>query len=353
MAAERNALFYVGLGLAGVSLIAAVVAGKILADQARDLEVRSAEFDQRASKMERTISDAEADAERYRDEIASARALKERSLRKAEEQAELLERARSERLSAEEARAVAEQLEKEALEAAAEARRQAAEERRRRGEEWDRLLQALRLTAPTTRTGWTIGVQLDGKLPDFDPKTLTYGRQGREVLSRIAGIMLGVTGYRAAIEQGDTPWEAEAVKRYFIEAGVPPEVISRTVSNKSVMRLRIVDTILNDPVPLPPEPELPEAPAAVLRKPPEQADATTRSGDGDYQIQVGATRNSRDADRLAEDLREQDFAVFLDDQSRPGWIRILVGPVEDREAARNVESDLRKAGYETWVQRRN
>lgn len=66
-----------------------------------------------------------------------------------------------------------------------------------------------------------------------------------------------------------------------------------------------------------------------------------------YRVQVGAFRNRTYAERLLNELLEQDYPAFIDD-SGP-FIRVHVGGYDDLNDAVEMESRLKRAGYPTVI----
>ncbi len=66
-----------------------------------------------------------------------------------------------------------------------------------------------------------------------------------------------------------------------------------------------------------------------------------------YQVQVGAFRNRMYAERLRNELLEQDFPAFVDDSGQ--FLRVLVGDYDNLEDAVNMEQRLKMEGYQTVV----
>ncbi|MEG0793278.1 MAG: N-acetylmuramoyl-L-alanine amidase [Lachnospiraceae bacterium] len=78
----------------------------------------------------------------------------------------------------------------------------------------------------------------------------------------------------------------------------------------------------------------------------------TLSSEGDiaphnYSVQVGAYRNKTYAQKLLDELLEQDYPAFL--ESSNGYYRVQVGSYPVLEAAVEMEQRLKKAGYPTIV----
>lgn len=68
-----------------------------------------------------------------------------------------------------------------------------------------------------------------------------------------------------------------------------------------------------------------------------------------YRVQVGAFRNRRYAERLLNELLEQDFPAFIDD-SGP-YLRVQVGGYNNLNEAAELERRLKRAGYPTVIVR--
>ena len=148
--------------------------------------------------------------------------------------------ARQAELEREMARSEAEQSRRETSLAIREAERQriiAEEMRKRREAELDALHDALGRIAETERTpmGVVINLGEDSFLFDFDKADLRP--ENREILSRIAGVLLVSYGYNlyvyghtddqgtAAYNQRLSERRANAVKNYLVGAGIPGEII--------------------------------------------------------------------------------------------------------------------------------
>ncbi|MGF0031677.1 N-acetylmuramoyl-L-alanine amidase [Bariatricus sp. SGI.154] len=68
-----------------------------------------------------------------------------------------------------------------------------------------------------------------------------------------------------------------------------------------------------------------------------------------YRVQVGAYRNRRYAERLLNELLEQEYPAFIDD-SGP-YLRIQVGGFDSLNEAAAMERRLKQAGYPTVIVR--
>jgi len=109
--------------------------------------------------------------------------------------------------------------------------------RRQRQRELNRMQEALSRIAETVRTpmGMVVNLSEDSFLFDFDKTGLRP--ENREILSRIAGVLLASHGYRlyvyghtddvgeAAYNQQLSEGRAQSVRDYLAGAGIPPEII--------------------------------------------------------------------------------------------------------------------------------
>lgn len=68
-----------------------------------------------------------------------------------------------------------------------------------------------------------------------------------------------------------------------------------------------------------------------------------------YRVQVGAYRNRRYAERLLNELLEQEYPAFIDD-SGP-YLRVQVGGFDNLNEAAAMERRLKQAGYPTVIVR--
>lgn len=328
-----------GVALAlGVLLAALAGAVWVSHDNARKLEGQLAVRLERERALEQRIAEAQAEEDRRLDAIEAARLAELKARQDAEQDRSDADAALTDKEQADQERSAAEQAAELARRAAAEAERRAAEERKKREAEWSRLSNALSKLAPTQRSGWQLTVEL--------PKKFDLERR-----SRLAGVLLANQGYRVVIEDGGDPAGAEELRQYLIEAGIPPEVLHRAAGKQR--RLLAADTILNTPGPPPAEPPLPAATEKVEKaKKVNQVKLPQPAAGERFQIQVASLRNAADAERLAAELRAKKYPVALDSESRAGWTRVLVGPLDSRSAAERIEGRLRSGGYDTWLQRR-
>jgi outer membrane protein OmpA-like peptidoglycan-associated protein len=219
-----------------------------------------------AAFLEKKLNDTEA---RARESQSEAEQLEEqaRELAAAKFQAEL------EREFAREHAARFEEESALAKEQAEQAQVELEEARRRREDELNRMQKALANIVETVRTpmGMVVNLGEDSFLFDFDKATLRP--ENREILSRIAGVLLASHGYRLQVyghtdDVGGASYNkqlserrAEAVKKYLVDAGVPANLIdakgygesSPALAQKSPaarqknrrVQIAVIDTIIN------------------------------------------------------------------------------------------------------------
>lgn len=66
-----------------------------------------------------------------------------------------------------------------------------------------------------------------------------------------------------------------------------------------------------------------------------------------YAVQTGAFRNQMYAERLLEELKEQNFPAEI--QENDGYYRVVVGEYSELSDAISMEQQLRRAGYQTVI----
>lgn len=220
--------------------------------RAEDAESRADRAEERAAREQARAESAERTARERSSEAEQEAAARTEAEQIARAEKEARERARRETLQeerarreAEAAREVAEQerldavLEKlEAEETARAAEQEAERLRRERERELGRLQGALSRIAATRRTALGVVMSLDERHVEFDFDEADLRPVDRELLSRIAGVLLTfedfsieVVGHTDRIGTAEYNQElserrAEAVRDYLVEIGVDPEAIS-------------------------------------------------------------------------------------------------------------------------------
>ncbi len=117
--------------------------------------------------------------------------------------------------------------------------------RKQREEELDRLQKALGQIAETRRTALGLVINLGSDSIKFDFDKATLRPENRELLSRIAGVLLTSKGHRIDVyghtdEVGSEEYNlelserrAQAVHDYLVKAGIDPNIITTTGFGKS------------------------------------------------------------------------------------------------------------------------
>ena len=227
------------LGLTGLVVLA--VLGYLLRQDSQRVEHRLAQLQEQVQKSEQTAQEA-SEASRFAREQAE----------RAEENALLAALGRT---RAEDAEAAAARIAKQArmqAEAASEdaqlARQEADQIRQRREAELARLQEVLAKIAPTVRTPLGLVMTLGSDSVRFDFDKATLRPSDRELLSRIAGVLLTSYGFRIQIfghtddvgtaeyNEGLSERRAQAVRDYLAEAGVSSDLMTTRGFGKSSPR---------------------------------------------------------------------------------------------------------------------
>lgn len=231
---ERN---YLLIGTAAVLILLASVVAVRLWYRAADLDERLARAQAERLQLEERVLDASREASELRKKSSEALARAGQAELAAEEAALETKLAELEREIAGQRAAEAEAMTEEARAAAAEARREYEKLRDRRMGELKRMQEALAKIVETERTplGMVMRLGEDSLHFDFDKAAIREG--DKELLSRIAGVLLASHGYRIYVyghtdDQGDPRYNeglserrAQAVMKYFQEAGVPADIM--------------------------------------------------------------------------------------------------------------------------------
>lgn len=132
-------------------------------------------------------------------------------------------------------------------------RTEAEEMRRKQEAELDRLEKALSRVVETRRTALGVVMSLGNESIKFDFDQARLKPENRELLSRIAGILLTSADYRIDVyghtddvgteeyNQSLSERRAQAVRDYLVEAGVDPAIISTEGYGKSRPRAEGID----------------------------------------------------------------------------------------------------------------
>lgn len=202
-----------------------------------------------AESRERLSAEKAAAAETARQEAEE----RERVAREAREEAERIADAEAAaRARAEEEKAAAEKREAESILAADRAWEEVARTKaektrleRRMRRELDRMQGALGQIAQTRREGLELVMTLDSSSVEFDFNKTDLRPENREILSRIAGVLLtfedyGIQVYGHTDDVGSVEYNAklsqeraERVKEYLVDAGIDPGIMTTRGLGKS------------------------------------------------------------------------------------------------------------------------
>jgi outer membrane protein OmpA-like peptidoglycan-associated protein len=206
----------------------------------------------RTSDLQETVHQLEGRLDRAAETIEETARAAEEALQRAAEAEEYSRLAAEGRARAETLQSVAEAAASRAREESDHARQLvlvAQEEAKRlraeRALEMDRLQTALSRIAETRRTALGVVMNLDSSAIQFEFDRATIRQENRELLSRVAGILLTSSDYRVQIfghtddvgteqyNQVLSERRAGAVRDYLITAGIDPEIITSKGFGKS------------------------------------------------------------------------------------------------------------------------
>jgi outer membrane protein OmpA-like peptidoglycan-associated protein len=148
------------------------------------------------------------------------------------------------------AKTLADQQAQRALQQAQNAREELDQIRKAREEELNLMQEALSKVAATRRTADGLVIDLGNDSFKFDFDKATLRPENRELLSRLAGILLVSHGYRLHVygytddigtdeyNQGLSERRAQAVRDYFAKSGIPPEIMTTQGFGKSSPRAK-------------------------------------------------------------------------------------------------------------------
>jgi outer membrane protein OmpA-like peptidoglycan-associated protein len=216
---------------------------------------------ERLQALERQSAEARAQANATLEQMAAHAAAMERVAAAAEEARRQAVEALQNSAAAAEGRAVAEAAAAAARDEAArteqlaaEARQELEAMRQRREQELDRMHEALARIAKTRRTSSGMVVELAQESFQFDFDSAELRQPNREILSRIAGVLLASKGYRLSIHghtddvgtavynQQLSQRRADAVAGYLKKCGIAEDVLDTRGFGKTSPRVQGTDT---------------------------------------------------------------------------------------------------------------
>ena len=229
------------IGFAVAALVGAIGFGLTSLQRTHDLERRLERANRQAAMFEQQAQDTARDLGQALQRVSQAQESAEAAARRAEEAA-------ATRTSAESRSQVAEQAARRAQAAAEQSRQELTELQQRREQELNRMQEALSRIVATRRTGSGMVIDLTNDSFSFDFDKSALRPENREILSRIAGVLLASNGYRLFIhghtdDQGSEDYNqqlsqrrAESVGAYLVSAGIDRSVIETRGFGKSSPR---------------------------------------------------------------------------------------------------------------------
>ncbi|MGH9470595.1 MAG: OmpA family protein [Terriglobia bacterium] len=227
-----------------VALLLAVIAtGAILfLRQLRSIERQVAQLNQQAEEAQLTLKRSEQNSQAALLQASQAAA----SAQQAADQRNQAEQAQSQ---AEKAAGLARQQAQAAQQQAALAQQKAEQYRQEREAEMNRLQQVLGQIADTRRTAMGLIMTLGSSSIKFDFDKANLRPENREILSRIAGVLMTLKGYHISVfgytdDVGTQDYNlklserrARAVRDYLVKAGLDPAIINTKGFGKSDPRV--------------------------------------------------------------------------------------------------------------------
>lgn len=214
-------------------------------ESVEEAEERAARAEERAGAAELHAQNARQEADSAVAEAVSAEEQAARAQLDAQQEEEAREAAEAARVAAEERSVEARDEADRAREEARIANNEAQALRRKREQELARLESALSKIAETRRTAMGLAMSLGGDRIEFDFDRAGLRPENRELLSRIAGVLLTAGEARiqvfghtddigtAEYNQQLSERRAQAVRDYLVEAGIDPEIITTRGFGKS------------------------------------------------------------------------------------------------------------------------
>jgi outer membrane protein OmpA-like peptidoglycan-associated protein len=233
--ATKSSTARTALGLAIVGLISVAAIGTILFLQLRRVDHRMTSLSTQVEQSNQRLAQVE-------DQTAAA-------VRQASQAEANAQQAAQERDQAEAAKAESEKQAALAEQQAQAAQQKAEQYRQQREEELTRLQKVLGQIAETRRTAMGLIMTLGSNSIRFDFDKATLRPENREILSRIAGVLMTLRGYHISVygytdDIGTQEYNlklserrAQAVRDYLVKAGLDPSIITTKGYGKSDPRV--------------------------------------------------------------------------------------------------------------------
>ena len=232
--------FALALGVIAIAL--SLTLGFISLTSIRRIKGELARLSQQTEALKRVVERAQEQSQTSAQQASQAAA----NAREAAQQRDLAKQAQ---VSSEAQAQLAQQQAAAEQQKADQATQQAEEYRREREAQLQQLQQALGRIAETRRTAGGLVVTLDSKSIRFDFDKANIKPEYRDILNRIAGILMTLKGYTVAIygytDDVGTPAynlqlsqrRAQAVRDFLVQAGISPAIMSAKGFGKSDPRV--------------------------------------------------------------------------------------------------------------------
>lgn len=242
--AKTRSMASVALGAVALSLVFALgVLGLWLFRSVRRLDRRAAQLSQQVERLSRRVGGAEQQSQSLTQQAVQAAASAKAAAQQRDEAKQAEENSAAQAQSAQQAATAAQ-------EQAKQAEQKAEEYRKQREEELQQLQQVLGQIAETHRTAVGLVMTLGEKSIRFDFNQAEIKPQYRDVLNRIAGVLMTLKQYSIYVygytdDVGTQEYNlklsarrAEAVRNAFIQAGIKPALITTKGFGKSDPRVK-------------------------------------------------------------------------------------------------------------------
>ncbi len=230
------------LALGVIAIALSLVLGIVYLISVRRMDAELARLDQQTEGLHQLVERAQAQSQTSAQQASEAAA----NARAAAQQRDL---AKQGELNSEAQAQVAREQAAIEQQKAAQATQQVEEYRRARESELQQLQQALGQIADTRRTAMGLVMTLDSKSIRFDFDKANIKPEYRDILNRIAGILMTLKGYSVAVygytdDIGTQTYNlqlsqrrAEAVREFLVQAGISPTIMSAKGFGKSDPRV--------------------------------------------------------------------------------------------------------------------
>ena len=231
------------LALGVIAIALSLILGCVYLISIRRLEGKLARLSQQTEGLNRLVERAQEQSQTSAQQASEAAA----NARAAAQQRDL---AKQDQSNSEAQAELARQQATAEQQKADQATRQAEEYRQERESELQQLQQALGQIAETRRTAMGLVMTLDSKSIRFDFDKANIKPEYRDILNRIAGILMTLKGYTVAVygytdDIGTQTYNlqlsqrrAEAVRDFLVQAGISPKIMSAKGFGKSDPRVQ-------------------------------------------------------------------------------------------------------------------